>query len=160
MSAPRIPAEVLHAAQSAAGPSLRRKRRPSLRARVTARINAHAYDRQLSVGARPEPGSPLSAHRDRIVSPKERHAVADTLRQVVDCAVVATVSLRIPLNDADILASADLIDRIAQHLESVDPVGERGIARLRLLLADGRGPLYLHGRGDIRGRLGAALDAL
>ena len=34
------------------------------------------------------------------------------------------------------------------------------MARLRQILADGSGPLYRFGRGDLNGRLGAALAAL
>lgn len=41
------------------------------------------------------------------------------------------------------------------------PTGDTaGVARLRLLLADGAGPMYRYGRGDLEGRLGAALAAL
>jgi hypothetical protein len=35
-----------------------------------------------------------------------------------------------------------------------------GMARLRRLLADGGGPMYAGGRGDLDGRLRAALAAL
>ena len=34
------------------------------------------------------------------------------------------------------------------------------MARLRQVLSDGAGPLYRYGRGDLGGRLGAALAAL
>jgi hypothetical protein len=34
------------------------------------------------------------------------------------------------------------------------------MARLRVLLSDGAGPLYMSGRGDLVERLGAALAAL
>ena len=46
------------------------------------------------------------------------------------------------------------------RLQSPRPVSARGMARLRLLLSDGVGPLYQFGRGDLAGRLGAALAAL
>jgi hypothetical protein len=34
------------------------------------------------------------------------------------------------------------------------------MARLRQVLADGTGPFYRYGRGDLNGRLGAALAEL
>jgi hypothetical protein len=34
------------------------------------------------------------------------------------------------------------------------------MARLRRVLSDGSGPFYWYGKGDLRGRLGAALAAL
>jgi hypothetical protein len=34
------------------------------------------------------------------------------------------------------------------------------MARLRVVLADGCGPMYQYGLGDLSGRLGAALAAL
>jgi hypothetical protein len=39
-------------------------------------------------------------------------------------------------------------------------VNALGVARLRQLLSDGCGPLYRYGRGDLEGRLGAALAAM
>jgi len=46
------------------------------------------------------------------------------------------------------------------RLRAPHPVGVRGMARLRRILADGAGPLNRDGRGDLAGRLGAALAAL
>ncbi len=54
----------------------------------------------------------------------------------------------------------DRIDEITLRLHSPRPVTPRGIARLRVLLADGVGPMYRYGTGDLEGRLGAALAAL
>ncbi len=153
---PAIPAEVLQTRR----PVQPGARRPSLPARLVGRLRARTCDRQLSVGMPPAASNVLRAHRDRLLSSRERRAVADTLRGTVDDALAGTVSMRVPLDAPGILAAADLIDRIASLLESPDPVCERGVARLRLLLSDGAGPLYRHGHGDLRGRLGAALAAL
>lgn len=65
-----------------------------------------------------------------------------------------------PLHRTNIAAAEDVIDAIALRLRSDRPVGVRGMARLRRVLSDGRGPFYRYGRGDLRGRLGAALAAL
>ncbi|MDA2895210.1 hypothetical protein PDG61_30155 [Mycolicibacterium sp. BiH015] len=159
MPAHRIPPEVLAAGQPVHS-LFPRDRRPALTARLVARVRAHAYDRRLSVGVPSAPGSSLRAHRDRLISRRERRAVASTLRRCVEESLSPTVSLRIALDADGIRAASDLMGRIAGRLESAGPVGERGMARLRLLLSDGVGPLYRYGRGDLRGRLGAALAAL
>ena len=73
---------------------------------------------------------------------------------------LATMLSRIPVNAPNIVAAADVIDAVTLRLHSPRPVGARGVARLRRLLADGSGPLYRYGSGDLTGRLRAALAAL
>jgi len=53
-----------------------------------------------------------------------------------------------------------VIAAITLRLHSPRPVSARGMARLRAILSDGCGHMYRYGRGDLRGRLGAALAAL
>jgi hypothetical protein len=67
---------------------------------------------------------------------------------------------RVPLNTPNITAAEDRIDEVTLRLHSPRPVAARGLARLRLVLADGAGPMYRYGFGDLEGRLGAALAAL
>jgi hypothetical protein len=136
--------------------------RHSIRARVTARLRAGRYDRALAVGVPTEAGSPLAAHADRLASTAEREAVARTLRLAVRDAHVthATFTTRTEVNAPAVRAAEAAIDAVTLRLHAPRPVHPRGMARLRLLLADGRGPLYRYGRGDLAGRLGAALAAL
>ena len=144
-----------------------RDQRPSPIARLTARVRAGRYDRLLSVGVTPEPGSPLAAHCARLTSTTERHAIARSLRRAVRDAHdhTATTSsspipARIPVNVANISAAEGLIDRVTQRLHSRRSISAVGMARLRLVLSDGAGPLYRFGQGDLPGRLGAALAEL
>ena len=69
-------------------------------------------------------------------------------------------SSRIPLHSRNISAAEELIDAITLRLHSPKPVSARGMARLRRVLSDGTGPFYWYGKGDLAGRLGAALAAL
>jgi hypothetical protein len=130
--------------------------------RVMARLLAHKFDRMLAVGATPTVGSPLALHAARLTSVDEREAIAHSLRRSVADARNrdGAVSSRIPLNTPNITAAEDRIDQITLRLHSPRPVTARGMARLRMLLADGSGPMYRYGRGDLDGRLGAALAAL
>ncbi len=137
--------------------------RRSVRAYVTARLRAARFDRALAVGVPAPAGSALAAHAARLTSVAERHAVARALRRAVRDAnddTRATRSGRVPMHRANIAAAETLIDEVTLRLHAPHPVNPRGMARLRQLLSDGTGPLYRHGRGDLAGRLGAALAAL
>ena len=91
----------------------------------------------------------------------EREAIARSLRRAVRDAHTAPVfSSRIPVHPRNIAAAEELIDMIALRLHSPLPVRARGMARLRRVLSDGGGPLYWYGKGDLSGRLGAALAEL
>ena len=138
------------------------ERRASLSALLIARLYAGKFDRMLAVGAVPTDGSALSVHEFRLTSVPERESIARTLRRAVDDAENqnASLSSRIPLHTPNIKAAEDIIDKITLRLHSPRPVNARGMARLRQVLADGNGPFYRYGRGDLNGRLGAALAAL
>ncbi|AGB23600.1 hypothetical protein Mycsm_03294 [Mycobacterium sp. JS623] len=135
--------------------------RPSVIARVIARLRAERFDHQLAVGVPAPAGSALAAHEARLTSTSEREAIARSLRQAVrNSHTGAVFSSRIPVHPRNIAAAEDLIDTITLRLHSPQPVRARGMARLRRVLSDGSGPLYWYGKGDLGGRLGAALAAL
>jgi hypothetical protein len=136
--------------------------RPSLAARLTARLRAYQFDRQLAVGVPAAEGSALAVHQARLTSVAEREAIARALRQAVhDVRTGGTpLCVRIPVHFKNVAAAEELIDTIALRLHSPRPVSARGMARLRVVLSDGCGPMYEHGRGDLSGRLGAALAEL
>jgi hypothetical protein len=64
------------------------------------------------------------------------------------------------MHRADIASAEALIDEVTRRLHAPEPVSTRGMARLRQLLSTGTSPLYRHGRGDLAGRLSAALAGL
>jgi hypothetical protein len=70
------------------------------------------------------------------------------------------MAARIAPHRRNVLAAEDLIDTVTLWLHSPRPVSPCGMARLRRLLSDGEGPLYQHGKGDLDGRLCAALAVL
>jgi hypothetical protein len=136
--------------------------RPSLAARVTARLRVYQFDRQLAVGVPAPAGSALAVHEARLTSSAEREAIARALRLAVHDAHAGLppFSSRIPVHPDNVAAAKDLIDTITLRLHSPRPVSARGMARLRVVLSDGLGPMYRFGRGDLSGRLGAALAEL
>jgi len=136
--------------------------RASLTARLTAWLWAGKFDGLIAVGVRAPAGSALAVHEARLTSVAEREAIARTLRQAVADARGGDylLSSRVPLHVPNISGAEDIIDAVTLRLHSPRPVSARGMARLRQILADGMGPMYRYGRGDLNGRLGAALAAL
>ncbi|CAN5219817.1 hypothetical protein BH09ACT8_BH09ACT8_23990 [soil metagenome] len=70
------------------------------------------------------------------------------------------LSSRLPLQYARIVAAEDVVDEVTLRLHAPLPVRARGMARLRLLLSDGAGPLYHSGRGSVAAGLRGVLAAL
>src|SRR5690348_12211851 len=107
---------------STAGDVLRRidVSRPSLAARVTARLRAYQFDRQLAVGVPAPAGSALAVHQSRLTSVAEREAIARTLRQAVNDAQPSTVAMssRLAIHPKNVAAAQDLIDTITLRLHS------------------------------------------
>jgi hypothetical protein len=164
----KLPADILsNALSSALSNALSNARtearpRPSLAARLTARILADRLDRLIAVGVSAPVGSVLAAHEARLESTAERETIARSLRTALADAGGRglLLSSRIPLHVPNITAAQDMIEAVTLRLHSPRPVNARGMARLRQILSDGTGPFYRYGRGDLRGRLGAAVAAL
>jgi hypothetical protein len=134
----------------------------SLAVRAAERLFAARFDRQLVAGVAPDPRSPLAVHVARLASASARRTLATTLRDVILEAHSrrAAVSSRIPLDRSAVMAAAETIDKVRMRLHAPRPVSARGVARLRLLLADGAGPLYRYGRGDLDAELHDVLALL
>jgi hypothetical protein len=132
-------------------------------ARVTATLRSGRFDRLLAVGVTGAPGSALAVHAERIVAISHREGIARTLRQAIFDSHdprQAIMSSSLPIHRANVASAEAVMDVVTLRLHSPRPVTARGMARLRLVLSDGAGPFYEHGRGDLHGRLGAALAAL
>jgi hypothetical protein len=136
--------------------------KPSMTSRLVARFRARRLDQLIAVGVPAPAGSAQAAHEARVTSSTERAAVAQSLRMAVADARGRGVlrTSRVSLHVPNITAAEDVIDTVTLRLDAPRPVNARGMARLRQILDDGTGPLYRYGRGDLRGRLGAALAAL
>ena len=116
----------------------------------------------LAFGANVHAGTPLAIHAERLTSIREREGLARTFRRCIGDAHSDSPfrSGRIEVNAPNMIAAEEIIDSITLRLHSPRPVTARGMARLRILLADGASPLYRYGRGDLKERLTAAFAAL
>ena len=135
---------------------------PTLRTRLQARFLAGRLDRDIEAGILAEPGSALALHMVHVTSVEERQALARSLRHAVSdpCDTGRVVPMRVPVHPQRVAACHDVMDDITLLLHSPRPVRARGMARLRMLLSDGRGPLYRNGRGSLAAELRGVLAAL
>ena len=136
--------------------------RASWPVRIRARMQAGRLDRDLDRGIPVVCGSALAAHAERIVSATQRGQLAVCLQLIQHRAHApdSPLSARIPLRRRHILDQEPIIDEITTRLWAARPVRARGVARLRLLLADGLGPLYASGSGSLAAALRGVLAAL
>ena len=130
--------------------------------RVRARLFPTRYDRQVDAGVTPVPGTALAVHHDRLTAPLERTQLSSTLRLATADAEAGWrgVNPRVPVKANAIHESKDVIEAVLFRLAEPLPVRARGMARLRILLADGRGPLYRTGTGSLNAALRGVLAAL
>jgi hypothetical protein len=134
----------------------------SVVSRVAEVVFARRFDRELVAGVAPEPGSALALHIARLTSTREREELARALERRARDAHTARVvpSAGVPVNRAGIVAAETHIDEVVTRLRAPRPVSAHGVARLRLLLADGTGPFYQGGRGNLIAELGEVLATL
>jgi hypothetical protein len=124
--------------------------RAPLRCQLLARLHADRLDRELARGSSPQSGRVLAVRAMQLASPRMRQRLSVSLLRVAsgDGSMVAVVAR------AAVAESAPQFGELADVLLAAEPVPVRGIAMVRLLLADGTGPLYPPGRPD---ELGAVL---
>jgi hypothetical protein len=97
----------------------------------------------------------------RLTSPRERDDLERALRLAVhDADFGSHFNARVPVRSAAVHHCAEVIDAVCDRLADPFPVRARGMARLRILLSDGRGPLYWPGRGTLNATLRGVLATL
>lgn len=155
-------------ASTAAGPE-RRNRQIHLTdvpfwKRMWARFFASRYDQQIERGVTVAAGTPLAAHYARLASRREREEMAETLTILLQDAGRLSgdrgTAMRVPILTEDVRRSSDVVEDVLARLLGPLPVRARGMARLRILLGDGRGPVYRSGHGTLAAAMRGVLAAL
>jgi hypothetical protein len=138
-------------------------RRARLHERIAARWRAHVLDAQLACGVAPEASAALALRAHDLGEPRVRLALARGVQRALDEARSPHPPRpsRVPVFKAEVMAAADQLDELAKRLRGPGFLASRGLAGVRLLLTDGRSPLYLRGTtGELRVTVSRALAAL
>jgi hypothetical protein len=134
-----------------------------LRERLAARWRAGALERELARGAAPDTAAALALRAQTLIGAPVRAALARRVRSLVRDArgQPRPGVIKVAPRRQAVVAAAPELDRLAARLAAPDPVSPRGVAQVRLLLADGCGPLYFHGSNvDLRWAVTRALEDL
>jgi len=120
------------------------------RDQITARWRAASLDAQLAAGIPPGSRTALALRAQALGESSFRASLAERIRHVLREARAMTrlTIAQVPLRRRAIVAVAEDLDELASRLLAPGPVGARGIAKARLLLIDGRSPLYFSGASD------------
>ncbi|PZS31403.1 MAG: hypothetical protein DLM58_11755 [Pseudonocardiales bacterium] len=136
---------------------------PRLRDHLAARLHTDRIDHDLAQGASPD-GSVTAALRAQLLtSTSTRQLLARGLQRAVDIAMTPAVasSRAAAQNRPRIREVAADLDELGRRLLADGPVSVRGVARTKVMLTDGAGPLYNARQADQLGaQIRAAIDAM
>jgi hypothetical protein len=137
--------------------------RARLRDRLVARLRAARLDDELARGVAPEASVALLLRAQTLIAPSTRAALAREIQRILRDALSGYVWVisRVTPRRREVLDAAEELEALAHRLVEPGPVSADGVARVRLLLTDGCGPLYAHGASErLRTVASAALDSL
>jgi hypothetical protein len=120
-------------------------------------------DAELARAVAPEAGAALALRAHALGEPGMRNLLARRVQRVVDDARSPREPSRsrVPVCNAEVLAAADELDELATRLRGPALLAACGLARVHLLLSDGRSSLYFRGATrELRATVSRALEAL
>jgi hypothetical protein len=140
-------------------------RRVRLRDRLTSLLRRHDLDRRLADGEPPESSAALSLRARSLLHPSTAAVLARGLQHVLSDAgrgrPAGAAHARMPIRRGAVRDAAEDLDQLARRLAEPAPLGVPGLARVRLLLTDGRSPLFsARAREDLRAAIARALAGL
>lgn len=129
--------------------------------RVKAQVLTASLDRALADGAPCQASPALELRAQALAKPTMAHELGTQLRDIVrEAHEPGAPSFRIRGCRERVLAAQDELRLLASRLQAAQPVAVSAVAKVRLLLSDGTGPLY-HCRSDqnLRAAIRDATDA-
>jgi hypothetical protein len=134
---------------------------PSLKDRLQTWIRPYRLDGDLARGVSPESNAALAVHAERLTRPAACHQLARSIRRIADgTRPEHWTNPIVPLCRDEVRAARGELVALADRLAGPGPVSAQGVAQVRVLLADGTGPIYCRGQEHLKGRAGQALAAL
>jgi hypothetical protein len=138
--------------------------RCTLLGRLMVRARGFALDRALAAGADPDSSPSVSLRAAALIAPRLRRSLARQVRATIAIAELPPPPLCcavVPVQSRQITRERDLLEELAEALESPDPVEPRGVACAAILLHDGGSPLYYdRSRQSLRDALEDAIHYL
>ena len=131
--------------------------------RLLARLRGFRLDEDLAAGASPDASVALALRAQMLVRARSRRGLARSARRVLAMATepAAARGTQVPVCRDRVRDCSEEFTELIRRLLAVGPVTARGVAQARILLADGRGPLYDRAcADDLRSRVRDAADAL
>lgn len=122
---------------------------PRRLARILSWLQATSLDRELAEGGDPAACPILAARAAKLASARTRQALARELEHAVLGPAARAGGMRIPRARTAIAANRARLFELVARLRSQELLYARGLAMLRLLLIDGRGPLYMDRHGEV-----------
>lgn len=130
---------------------------------LQALVRRERLDRELARGTHPARSAALEVRARQLGSPRSRRSLAVALEDAVAIARGARrASSAMPrLAQAEIRTAAPEMLELARELRTAPEVAAEGVARARLLVTDGLGPLYVCERpGELAEHTREALRAI
>jgi hypothetical protein len=116
--------------------------------RLLAGVAAAKLDHELASGVREDANPALAWRARKLVAPRAREQLGQALRRIVrDANRPPVLSPRVSLVRDRVVAAEFDLRLLASRLQSPAAVSPRGVAKTRLLLTDGTGPLF-YARSD------------
>jgi hypothetical protein len=134
---------------------------PGALARAIAHLRGTGLDRQLAAGADPAESRVLAARAAQLTATSRRARIAEGIERLARSPQRRHRRFEVVPSHAAVGMNQDRLLELAAWLRQDRPLYARGVAAVRLLLVDGRGPVYTDPYGDALAReLDAAQAAL
>jgi hypothetical protein len=115
--------------------------RPRLRDRIGVRLHAERIDRRLALDGSPEESIENALRGRALTDPQTRRRLASGIERAIAHATDGAVHL-LPVDRDRVRRALPELVELRDRLDSDSLPSARGMARARLLLTDGTGPLY------------------
>ncbi len=135
--------------------------RVRVRDRLRVFFGGNELDRRLASGVRPEESVALELRAQELITRRTRTELGQSLRRTARQRDPALSLTRAPVRRQAVAESGDLLLEVADRLLAPAPVAVSGVAKVRVLLSDGCGPLFDKRReGELRSDVIDAAEAL
>jgi hypothetical protein len=135
---------------------------PTRRNRLRARLHANRLDHELANGASPDSTVARALRAQALVRPEVRLRLAGSIERLLAVPLRATGRPPVTSDPAfhrRVHAASDELNELIRYLRTPGPVPAQGVAKVRLLLTDGTGPLH-RGSGGLSHAVREAIAAL